>query len=221
MTSKICTKCGADKPFSEYRKSGVKDKLMGACKICCRVADKAKYAANPAKERARCEAWRQANMEKVRARQLARRESNAEKINAQSAAWYAINKHRLDPAKRRAASLKWFRANKEKANAISAAWLAANPDTSRIRNQNRRARKLASSGKLSKGLDQKLFKLQKGKCACCKRPLGDNYHLDHIMPLALGGAHVDSNIQLLRQRCNNEKHAKHPVDFMQERGFLL
>jgi hypothetical protein len=25
----------------------------------------------------------------------------------------------------------------------------------------------------------------------------------------------------LRSRCNQQKHAKHPVDFMQERGFLL
>ncbi len=27
--------------------------------------------------------------------------------------------------------------------------------------------------------------------------------------------------KLLRSKCNHEKHAKHPVDFMQERGFLL
>jgi 5-methylcytosine-specific restriction endonuclease McrA len=52
-------------------------------------------------------------------------------------------------------------------------------------------------------------------------PLGDNYHIDHIMPLALGGSNTDDNIQLLRQRCNNQKCAKHPVDFMQSRGFLL
>lgn len=56
---------------------------------------------------------------------------------------------------------------------------------------------------------------------CCGLPLGDNYHIDHIMPLALGGSNTDDNIQLLRQRCNNQKCAKHPVDFMQSRGFLL
>lgn len=41
------------------------------------------------------------------------------------------------------------------------------------------------------------------------------------MPLALGGANEDWNIQLLRQRCNNQKKAKHPVDFMQSKGYLL
>lgn len=55
----------------------------------------------------------------------------------------------------------------------------------------------------------------------CGKPLGDAYHLDHVMPLALGGSNTDDNMQLLRDRCNLQKHAKHPVDFMQERGFLL
>jgi 5-methylcytosine-specific restriction endonuclease McrA len=51
--------------------------------------------------------------------------------------------------------------------------------------------------------------------------LGDNYHLDHIVPLAIGGTNTDDNIQLLRQKCNQQKSAKHPIDFMQSRGFLL
>lgn len=45
--------------------------------------------------------------------------------------------------------------------------------------------------------------------------------MDHIMPLALGGTNTDDNIQLLCPTCNRSKHAKHPVDFMQQRGFLL
>lgn len=63
-----------------------------------------------------------------------------------------------------------------------------------------------------------------GKCKACSKAshsVGDNYHLDHIMPLALGGPNTDDNIQLLRQRCNNQKSKKHPVDFMQSRGNLL
>lgn len=42
-----------------------------------------------------------------------------------------------------------------------------------------------------------------------------------IVPLALGGTNTDGNMQLLRSTCNQKKHAKHPVDFMQQRGFLL
>lgn len=117
---------------------------------------------------------------------------------------------------------KWQKANPQKANAKSAKWREANPEARRIYEHNRRARKLESGGKLSKGLAAKLFTLQRGKCACgCKQPLGSDYHLDHIMPLALGGTNTDDNMQLLTSRCNMQKQALHPVDFMQQRGFLL
>lgn len=60
------------------------------------------------------------------------------------------------------------------------------------------------------------------RCACCRRNLGESgYHIDHVVPLALGGMHDDSNLQLLCPSCNMSKHAKHPIDFMQSRGFLL
>jgi 5-methylcytosine-specific restriction endonuclease McrA len=110
-------------------------------------------------------------------------------------------------------------ANKEHCNAVVAARRAANTEATRIQKLNRRGR--ASGGKLSKGLSVRLFKLQRGKCACCGQPLGTDYHLDHIMPLALGGSNTDENIQLLRATCNRQKNAKHPIDFTQQRGFLL
>lgn len=112
-------------------------------------------------------------------------------------------------------------ANKDKHRADVAAWQRANPEKRRIHHQNRRARKRDAGGKLSSGLAEKLYQLQKGKCVCCGEPLGKDYQLDHIMPLALGGSNDDDNIQLLRSQCNNFKRAKHPIDFMQYRGFLL
>jgi len=146
-------------------------------------------------------AYRAANLDKVRVAQATYRAANLGKVKAAAAAWQ--------------------RANPDKINANTAAWAAAHPEAARLRNQNRYARKRNSGGKLSKGLSDKLFTLQRGLCACCGMPLGKKYHLDHIMPIALGGPNIDSNIQLLRQRCNNQKHAKHPIDFMQSRGYLL
>lgn len=107
-------------------------------------------------------------------------------------------------------------------NQRNSEWRNRNPEKRRIVAHNRRARVRDAEGMLSHGLAERLIKLQRGKCACgCKQPLGDDYHLDHIMPLALEGTNTDDNIQLLRQRCNNQKHAKHPIDFMQQRGYLL
>lgn len=115
----------------------------------------------------------------------------------------------------------WQHANPGRAAERAAAWNAAHPERRRELTQNRRAKLRAIGGGLSKGLTERLYSLQRGKCACCREPLGKNYHLDHIMPLALGGANTDDNMQLLRQRCNTRKNAKHPVDYMQSKGYLL
>lgn len=145
-------------------------------------------------------AWRAANPEKAKTSIAEYREKNKDKIRAEKIAWAAANRDRM---------LK-----------LKSAWNKANAEKRRLYEHNRRARQ--SGEKLSPCLGDKLFKLQRGKCACgCKQPLGTDYHLDHIMPLALGGSNTDDNIQLLRATCNQQKYAKHPVDFMQSRGFLL
>ena len=130
-------------------------------------------------------------------------------------------RYAANPERYKAGSAAWQAKNPDRLKTNVSAWQKANPEARRIHRQNRRARERANGGILSKGLEQKLFKLQKGKCPCCKQPLGNNFNLDHIVPLALGGSNTDDNIQLLRQRCNNQKNAKHPIDFMQQRGFLL
>jgi len=147
------------------------------------------------------------------------------KINAESQKTYTANRYKLNPEKQKAAINAWRAANPEKvkadARAYNAVWSKAHPEAAIIYAQNRRARKLESGGELSKGLAKKLLILQKGKCACCGKPLSLGYHLDHIMPLARGGSNSDDNMQLLTAACNLQKHAKHPIDFMQSRGFLL
>ena len=143
------------------------------------------------------------------------------------AKWRSANKGYFDAyrqvnAKRQAAyKAARYAANPDRAKSYNDAWRMNNLERGRIREHSRRASKRATGGKLSVGLSDRLFKLQRGKCACCGDPLGANFHMDHIMPLALGGTNTDDNIQLLTATCNLKKHAKHPVDFMQSRGFLL
>jgi 5-methylcytosine-specific restriction endonuclease McrA len=144
--------------------------------------------------------------------------ANPEKALKAALTWRAANQEK-DKAQKRLAAKTAYSANPQKFKDRAKAWKSANPEIIRVFYQHRRAKK--SGGVLSRLLAQRLYKLQRGKCACCSLPLGDNYHLDHIMPLALGGSNTDDNIQLLRQRCNGQKHASHPIDFMQSRGFLL
>ena len=231
---KTCSKCGGEpKPETEFgKKSEARDGLCGQCKACNSIAAAARYAANPERIKARSAArykanpeklkayiaeWQTENSEKVKASADARRKANPEKHRAATAKWNAAN-----PEKRVVIADKWNTANPGKKAADTARWRADNPEAERIHKQNRRARERANGGVLSKGLAERLHQLQLGHCACgCKQPLGNKYHLDHIMPIALGGPNIDGNIQLLRQRCNSQKSAKHPIDFMRQRGFLL
>lgn len=180
-------------------------------------AKKAEYrTANFAKEKAANAAWSAANPGKKKASAAAWRKANPEQYKANISAWNAANKDRL-----RVTRSAWSEANPEKCKASTAKWRAANPEQAKLAKHTRRAREKSAIGTLSRGLAEKLFELQKGMCPCCKQPLGDDYHLDHIIPLALGGPNTDDNIQLLRRRCNSQKCAKDPIDFMQSRGFLL
>ena len=115
----------------------------------------------------------------------------------------------------------WADKNKDRLKDLRKKRYLKNPRLGSIYFQNRRARKRVNGGTLSVWLADKLFKLQRGKCACCGQKLGTDYHLDHRVPLVRGGKNEDSNMQLLRKKCNLEKHAKDPIDFMQSRGFLL
>lgn len=57
---------------------------------------------------------------------------------------------------------------------------------------------------------------QHGRCALCCTPLdrvgASKYHLDHIEPLALGGAQTDTNSQRLCPPCNVKKGVRSMMD---------
>lgn len=86
----------------------------------------------------------------------------------------------------------------------------------------RRARKKASGGTHTAADIAAIAKAQGHRCAYCRADLRKTKrHVDHIMPLALGGSNDKSNIQLTCQPCNLSKGARDPIAFAQERGMLL
>lgn len=175
------------------------------CKVCSRKSTIKYYLSNKEKRLSQSSKWKAENKDKVKANKLK---------------W--ISAHRKEEAERVS---KWRENNKETAQAGIKRWREENPDRlremKRLSAHTRRARKKDVGGKLSTGITEKLFKLQRGRCACCKRSLGKNFQLDHKIPIVLGGANEDWNIQLLRKQCNNKKNSKDPIDFMQSKGYLL
>lgn len=246
ITTKRCTKCGEHKPLNAFSKDADKrDGLSTRCKPCKSVEHAAWRAKNPDAVKSNYAAWYAKNADKARAysREYARK--HPEQVKATIAASLKARKEKIQemPSEMRAeiekhqkerqkvASAKWYQKNAEIARLKTAMWRLMNLDRKkqyrdRYRKEHghieRAARhKRRTSGQLSRGIVKKLMELQKGKCACCGKPLGDDYHLDHIIPIALGGKNIDNNVQLLRAKCNLQKSKKHPIDFMQERGFLL
>jgi 5-methylcytosine-specific restriction endonuclease McrA len=164
-------------------------------------------------------AWECKNPEKVKDSHAKWARENKEKVNKKSKRWRESN-----PERARECRLKSYEKNKEKRVAGAIAYRIKNPHIDRIVKHNRRARKLSVGGKLSKGLFDKLFTLQCGKCPVCKIALSNvkpRSPMDHIIALVNGGANEDHNIQILCQPCNNQKHTKDPIEFMQSRGFLI
>lgn len=117
------------------------------------------------------------------------------------------------PDERREYQRKWYAENKDKHNERIKRWLNSHPAKRRDINRQKDHKKRMVAGKISKGIHGRLFAEQMGVCRCCGNMLGNDYHLDHIMPIALGGTNDDQNLQLLRAECNMKKRAMHPRDW--------
>lgn len=230
---KKCNKCGVEKPLQDFEKAKwCKDGRRSTCRKC-KAPDAAKRAAK----------WRELHPDRAVEANAKWLNENPQKRKDVVRRHYLRNKDSIlerrkenyarDPEKYANAAKKWLAANRDTRTKSSAAWRSnnrdkiaiynrkwdeSNPDARRTINQNRRARLLGNSGRLSKGLRAKLFEKQNGLCACCGVLLGDNYHMDHIIPLSKGGENKDENMQLLRARCNLQKKDKHPDEFMRQRA---
>lgn len=99
------------------------------------------------------------------------------------------------------------------------AYMHEHPELSRNRDARRRSRK--GCGRLEYGAIGRIGSKQRWRCAICRADIRRGYHVDHIVPLARGGAHAERNIQLLCAHCNLTKAARDPIADMQRRGFLL
>lgn len=232
IKTKVCSKCFIEKPTTEYYR--IKDGLYGVrgdCKVCVSAKqkvynkDNAKaiarhkkiiYDANTEKNRARNKLYYQKNSEVIKARSIKHHYDNHEEVLARKRAYHHKNKDLINKKKRNNR-----KNNPEHFAALDREWRKRNKEKVAEMKRRYKHKRRSSEGRLSKGIADKLYELQKGKCACCAGSIKDGYHIDHIMPLALGGKNTDDNIQLLRPKCNQVKSAKHPIDYMQSKGLLL
>lgn len=77
----------------------------------------------------------------------------------------------------------------------------------------RRARQLQAGGTFTATDLDRLFQAQKGRCYWCRLSILEGYHVDHVWPLAKGGSNGPENLVLACPSCNQQKHAKTPMEW--------
>jgi 5-methylcytosine-specific restriction endonuclease McrA/predicted nucleic acid-binding Zn ribbon protein len=82
----------------------------------------------------------------------------------------------------------------------------------------RKDRKSQAEGMFTKADIIELWQLQDGECYFCStalKPPSEKhpFHIDHLIPLSLGGNEWPENLSLLCQKCNNVKYTKSEKEF--------
>jgi 5-methylcytosine-specific restriction endonuclease McrA len=191
-----------------------------ACANCHRISSALYKAKNKEKVKESQKKYENKNKEKIRILRkkyyLLNKYNNNEILKERRKRYYENNKDHHKEIVRN-----YRNANLELCKSRVRVWSKENPEVRRALANKYRTRKINAQGIHTKNDIKSLFLLQQGKCACCKININKNYHIDHIIPLAKGGSNDKFNIQLLCPTCNLQKGVKHPIEFMQKKGFLL
>jgi 5-methylcytosine-specific restriction endonuclease McrA len=136
---------------------------------------------------------------------------------------YAVNKEAAETKK--ASSRAYRTAHLEESRARARQWQKSNPEQTLANIHNRRALKRAAPGRHTAADVAMLYSTQRGLCAGCTAALvktgKGKMHVDHVMPIKLGGGNGPENLQLLCPPCNLSKNAQHPDDWARSRGRLF
>lgn len=76
-----------------------------------------------------------------------------------------------------------------------------------------RAKRLRAPGRHTAADVRRIYANQHGLCYWCRVPVGDRYHVDHVIPLSRGGSDDAGNLVVACPSCNLRKHAKMPSEF--------
>lgn len=215
---KWCPSCERDLPATPESYHMRKGRCTEYCKECVSARNRAKWASNPEFRRRRL-AYQAARYEAdpaaVKERSKGWRAKNPDKKLAHDRAWREANRERVNEGARR-----YVAAHRDEINARNAEWRRLNPEKALAQVHARRARIEGAGGRYRLDDVVVMYDQQGGCCFYCDTPIGDEFHIDHFIPLSRGGSNWPENLVLACPTCNLRKHAQMPWEFMPERFSL-
>lgn len=121
---------------------------------------------------------------------------------------HARRRREENPELERERVRQWQNANREKVRAAHRDYSKRNLQKCLVHTHRRRARKLNAPGTHTAADVQSLYAAQEGRCAYCGVEVGQNYDVDHIVPLSRGGGNGPDNLAIACPSCNRSKGSK-------------
>jgi hypothetical protein len=215
VKTKKCACCGEVKPATEFSPSKQnKDGLRSYCKPCAYAKIKAYYEANPdkRKEMARKtfqkhgkayyeknkdkkKAYYEENKEVLLAKQKQWRLDNPDKVKEQSKQSYEKNKDKVA-----ARMVEYYQNNKDRINAYGKEWSQNNKHRRAASTAKRHAAQMLRTPKWLSEEQLKEIETEYALREWCSEVMGEEYHVDHIIPLRgkkVSGLHVPWNLRVI------------------------
>jgi hypothetical protein len=147
----------------------------------------AKIEAKKQRARERTRAYARANLEKVRANASLWAKQNPEKVNLRNRLWKQKNPERYKEFQRK--------------------YNASVPEKKRKHAADRRCKKKNQSPLLTEN-QKKIIECFYSQAVRLTERFGFQFEVDHILPIAKGGSHAPSNLQVLPMKINRAKGCK-------------
>jgi hypothetical protein len=223
-TLKRCKTCGETKPRAEFHVDrSKKDGRQYQC-ITCRTKyldarrekkqeyDQRYYAENREKRQKNGRQYYKEHRDEMIEKQQQRYSKNRDSVLAQ------MRQYRADNREARAEyNRKYDADHREEKAEYQRRYHANNPDVARAYKHRRRARKTDNGGSYTADDLAAVRAAQTDKrgrliCWLCGKPIKDNPHLDHFIPLKHGGQNSAGNLHYTHAKCNLTKNAKLPTE---------
>lgn len=211
-----CSRCLRTLPATpdHFRLDKRRARFRSRCRDCDRASAAEYRAHNREADLTRKLRWYYQNRERASATKKAWYRSHQEHVaeyrEAHREHYRRLRKARYwrQSNKERQAGLEYRRANPQKVSERLRRYRAEHPEKERAHAAKRRALKSQSHGTHTPADVALQYRSQCGRCWWCGTDVGEDYHVDHLIPLTRGGGNGPENLVISCPSCNMRRQDK-------------